>query len=214
MTELMETLLTKTKDQIDEALLANQVDLRCLEDDELVELVKKGLVDKRELTDSWICPTCWNNSHNHVLYGDNSSMVVFENDLIEAFLVGDPRAKGHMAVSSKAHYKDWSEASAKVRHEIDDFMAAAMRAIKEIYFAESVYPCSMCDGRNNHLHFQLIPRHYGEKRGSKNFVKPRQDYVHDQEKVDRLREYFKKWDEERKAPPKEPSGRLRHSHLL
>ena len=209
MTELMQSLLGKSKDKIDDDLLANKADLRNLEDDELVELVKQGKVDKRELTDSWICPTCWNKSHNQVLYGDCSRMVVFENYLIEAMLVDDPRANGHMIISSQAHYKDWSEASAKVRHEIDDFMAVAIPAIKEVYGAGGVYPCSMCDGRNNHLHFQLIPRHYGEKRGSTNFVKPRQVYVHDQAKVDRLRKIFKKWDEDRKKPPQEPTGRLR-----
>ena len=50
--------------------------------------------------------------------------------------------------------------------------------------------CTMCDGANNHYHIQLIPRYKEEKRGSSNFVKPRMEYVFDQEKTDKLKEYI------------------------
>ena len=62
-----------------------------------------------------------------------------------------------------------------------------MKLIKEIYESESVYLCTMCDGPMNHFHVQLIPRYSFEKRGSKNFVKPRFDYVEDKEKINKLR---------------------------
>jgi diadenosine tetraphosphate (Ap4A) HIT family hydrolase len=62
-----------------------------------------------------------------------------------------------------------------------------MRALKEVYGAESVYLCTMCDGPMNHFHVQLIPRYEYEKRGSKNFVKPRQEYVEDKEKIKAMR---------------------------
>lgn len=45
----------------------------------------------------------------------------------------------------------------------------------------------MCDGPMNHFHIQLIPRYSFEKRGSKNFVKPRFEYKEDKEKVLELR---------------------------
>ena len=45
----------------------------------------------------------------------------------------------------------------------------------------------MCDGPMNHFHVQLIPRYANEKRGSKNFVKPRQEYKEDKEKIKTLR---------------------------
>ena len=67
-----------------------------------------------------------------------------------------------------------------------------MNIIKEVYACESVYLCTMCDGAMNHFHVQLIPRYSFEKRGSKNFVKPRFEYVHDSEKVSLLRKRINK----------------------
>ena len=49
----------------------------------------------------------------------------------------------------------------------------------------------MCDGPMNHFHVQLIPRYDFEERGSDNFVKPRQKYVEDKEKVLALRKALK-----------------------
>lgn len=62
-----------------------------------------------------------------------------------------------------------------------------MIIIKEVYGCERVYLCTMCDGPNNHYHIQLIPRYSNEERGSKNFVKPRQEYVYDSSKVEKVR---------------------------
>jgi diadenosine tetraphosphate (Ap4A) HIT family hydrolase len=72
------------------------------------------------------------------------------------------------------------------------FAKKAMNIIKEIYDSESVYLCTMCDGPMNHFHLQLIPRYKEEKRGSTNFVKPRQNYVYDKEKFNKLKEKLKK----------------------
>ena len=63
-----------------------------------------------------------------------------------------------------------------------------MRVLREVYHAESVYECTMCDGEMNHFHLQLIPRYDYEKRGSKNFVKERKPYIEDKEKLKALRE--------------------------
>ena len=71
------------------------------------------------------------------------------------------------------------------------FEKRAMQALKAVYGAESVYLCTMCDGPMNHLHIQLIPRYAYEKRGSRNFVKGRQPYVPDPEKIEQLRTIFK-----------------------
>lgn len=79
--------------------------------------------------------------------------------------------------------------------EIDDktcieiFLLAKkiMNILKEVYNAESVYLCTMCDGKMNHFHIQLIPRYSFEKRGSKNFVKPRFEYRENREKLIQLR---------------------------
>ena len=62
-----------------------------------------------------------------------------------------------------------------------------MNFLKEVYNSESVYLCTMCDGPMNHFHIQLIPRYSFEKRGSKNFVKPRIEYEEDKEMLLQLR---------------------------
>ena len=45
----------------------------------------------------------------------------------------------------------------------------------------------MCDGPMNHFHIQLIPRYSYERRGSKNFVKKRKEYIEDKEKIAKIR---------------------------
>ena len=66
-----------------------------------------------------------------------------------------------------------------------------MNVLKDVYESESVYLCTMCDGQMNHFHVQLIPRYSFEKRGSKNFVKPRFEYIEDNEKIMLLRKNLK-----------------------
>ena len=45
----------------------------------------------------------------------------------------------------------------------------------------------MCDGPMNHFHIQLILRYSYERRGSKNFVKERKEYIEDKEKIAKIR---------------------------
>lgn len=139
------------------------------------------------LVDSGICPTCYDREHAHALYGDCSDKLLFENELFECMLVGNPRAAGHTAIISKAHYKDMLEIPDALCREMFVFAKKAMNALRAVYGAESVYLCTMCDGPMNHFHLQLIPRYAHEKRGSRNFVKERQAYVADTEKVNMLR---------------------------
>ena len=49
-----------------------------------------------ELTDLGICPTCFNRENGGALYGDNSDKMLYEDEDIECFFVGNPRAAGHM----------------------------------------------------------------------------------------------------------------------
>ena len=144
-----------------------------------------------QLTDMGICPTCYNKEHNNCLYGDNTDKMLYENELFECFLVGNPRAKGHTAISSKKHYKDMMEIPDELCREVYVFAKKVMNVLKEVYSSESVYLCTMCDGPMNHFHVQLIPRYDFEKRGSKNFVKERQEYVEDKEKIEKIRELLK-----------------------
>lgn len=143
------------------------------------------------LTDKGICPTCYDRENNNCLYGDCSDKILFENEKFECLLVGNPRADGHTIISSKEHYKDMMEIPDELCREVFLFAKKAMNIIKKVYKAESVYLCTMCDGPMNHFHIQLIPRYSYENRGSKNFVKPRKEYIEDREKIDELRNLLK-----------------------
>ena len=152
------------------------------------DLLKKS---PGELVDMGICPTCLDRAHHGALYGDQTDKLLYADEDIECFFVGNPRSDGHMAISTIRHYHDMSEAPDAVNEKIVRYAARFMRIIKAVYGCERVYMCTMCDGPNNHYHVQLIPRYAYEKRGSKNFVKPRKDYVCDEEKLKRVREMIR-----------------------
>ena len=135
-----------------------------------------------ELVDLGICPTCFNRKHNGALYGDNTNTLLYVDDDIECFFVGNPRAEGHMCISTVQHFHDLSEAPDYINSKIIRYAKQFMIILKEVYKCERVYLCSMCDGPNNHYHIQLIPRYGFEKRGSSNFVKERKAYVFYKEK--------------------------------
>ncbi len=162
--------------------------LKQLSELELEELIIKGEVKMPDLVDNGICPTCFDRAHNNCLYGDNKDKILYEDCEIECFLVGNPRAKGHTTISSKIHYKDMMEIPDDLCNKIFVFAKKMMNILKEVYDSESVYLCTMCDGPMNHFHIQLIPRYNFEKRGSKNFVKERQEYVHDEVKIKEIKE--------------------------
>lgn len=161
--------------------------LKDLSNEEIVNLIKEGKVGAADLTDSGICPTCFDKENNNLLYGDNSNRIFYEDDKFECFLVGNPRANGHTAISTKKHFKDMMEIDDETCKEIFLLAKKTMIILKEVYASESVYLCTMCDGPMNHFHLQLIPRYSFEKRGSKNFVKERQEYIEDKEKILELR---------------------------
>ncbi len=140
-----------------------------------------------ELTDMGICPTCFNRECGGAFYGDNSDKLIYEDEDIECFFVGNPRAPGHMCISSIEHFHDMSEAPDYINEKIIRFAKRFMKIICEVYGCERVYICTMCDGPNNHYHIQLIPRYADEKRGSGNFVKPRGSYVYNKEKLDKVK---------------------------
>ncbi len=150
---------------------------------------KEGLLklSPGELTDMGICPTCFDRENGGALYGDNSDRLLYEDEDIECFFVRDPRADGHMCISTKKHYHDMSEAPDQINEKIIRYAKRSMQVIREVYGCERVYMCTMCDGPNNHYHIQLIPRYAYEKRGSGNFVKARKAYEFDKEKFEAVR---------------------------
>jgi len=163
------------------------MNLKELSNEEIKEKIISKEVTVADIVDSGICPTCFDKENNHMLYGDNTDKMIYEDEDFEVFLVGNPRANGHTAISTKTHYKDMMEIPDDLCTKIFILAKKTMNIIKEVYNTESVYLCTMCDGPMNHFHVQLIPRYDFEKRGSKNFVKPRFEYVEDKEKLKQLR---------------------------
>ncbi|MBE6542549.1 MAG: HIT domain-containing protein [Ruminococcaceae bacterium] len=157
---------------------------------ELNELAK---LTPAELVDRGICPTCFNRENGGIIYGDNSDTLIYEDSDIECFFVKNPRADGHMCISTVEHYHDMSEAPDFINEKIIRFAKQFMINIREIYGCERVYMCTMCDGPNNHYHIQLIPRYADEKRGSGNFVKPRKTYIFDREKFQKIKALAEKY---------------------
>ena len=166
--------------------------LKEFNDGEIIELIEEGKIGEKDFIDSGICPTCFDRENNHLIYGDKTDTMIFEDDLFECFLVKRPRADGHVAISTKKHFKDMMEIDDDTCAKIFKFAKKLMNILKDVYNAESVYLCTMCDGPMNHFHIQLIPRYYFENRGSTNFVKPRFDYKEDKEKVVELRKQMSK----------------------
>ena len=144
-------------------------------------------ITNKELTDRGICPTCYDREHNHIVYGDNKNQMLYEDKEIECFLCNNPRARGHTINSTKKHYKNMLQLPDELCKNIYTFAKKVMSVLKEVYQAESIYLCTMCDGPMNHFHVQLIPRYKEEKRGSKNFVKPRKEYIEEPEKIKEIR---------------------------
>ena len=139
-----------------------------------IELLK---LTPGELVDRGICPTCLNRKYAGAIYGDVTDKMLYKDNDIECFFVGNPRARGHMCISTIEHYHDLSEAPDHINEKIIRFAKQFMIILREVYQCERVYLCSMCDGPMNHYHVQLIPRYNYEQRGSKNFVKRRTEYV-------------------------------------
>ena len=92
-----------------------------------------------ELTDMGICPTCYNKEHDNCLYGDNTDKMLYENELFECFLVGNPRAKGHTIISSKKHYKDMMEIPDELCKEVYVFAKKVMNVLKSIFFRKCLF---------------------------------------------------------------------------
>jgi histidine triad (HIT) family protein len=162
-----------------------------LNKEQIIELVKDKKIGAKELTDAGICPTCFDKENDHILYGDNTDRMIYEDELFEVFLVFNPRSIGHTAISTKKHFKDMMEIDDITCNKIFILAKKVMNIIKNVYGCESVYLCTMCDGPMNHFHLQLIPRYDYEERGSKNFVKERKEYINDYEKINLLRNKIK-----------------------
>ena len=163
------------------------MELNKLSSDDIKQLIIDNKISVADIIDAGICPTCFDKENNNILYGSKEDKMIYEDELFECFLAGNPRANGHTVISTKDHYKDMLEIDDEICMKIFLLAKKTMNVIKEVYNSQSVYLCTMCDGPMNHFHIQLIPRYSFEKRGSNNFVKPRSEYVLDEDKLNKMR---------------------------
>jgi len=98
-------------------------------------------------------------------------LIIYEAELIRCQFEKYPRANGQTIIVSKDHYEDISEMPIELGTYILKVSNIIIQLHKEILGAEKVYMCTICDGKRNHLHFQLLPRLKGEKTGYQNFVR-------------------------------------------
>ena len=107
----------------------------------------------------------------------------YDDDRSVCMLELYPRNLGHTIVLVKPHYEDLSRVPRDIAQDVFGLVHSTVGALKYSTGAEKVYVNTMCDGRRNHLHFQLVPRLPGDEiRGSRLFVKERSmltDYSED-----------------------------------
>jgi len=135
------------------------------EEKELKQRVEKikGLQEKG------ICFGCYNFETGDIFPDDG--LIFYEDEKVRCQFERYPRATGQTIIVSKEHYEDISEMPLELGTYILKISNAIIKLHKEILGAEKVYLCTICDGKRNHLHFQLFPRLKGEPRGYRNFVR-------------------------------------------
>jgi histidine triad (HIT) family protein len=141
----------------------------------------------KKLQQAGICPTCQNLETGDV-YPLNDDRVFYEDELLSCFLESFPRNPGHTIILVKPHFEDISQLPLELGAKVFTVIHAAITSLKKVIQAEKVYLCTMCDGKRNHLHFQLIPRLAGDMvTGSQLFVKERCMLINYSEVVSHLK---------------------------
>lgn len=123
----------------------------------------------RELQEKGICFSCQNFITGDIFPDDG--LVFYEDEKVRCLFEKYPRATGHTVIVAKEHYEDISEMPIELGIHILKISDAIIKLHKEIIGAEKVYMCTICDGKRNHLHFQLFPRLKGETIGFGNFAR-------------------------------------------
>lgn len=140
---------------------------------QLSEEEKKAL-NKRierinELQDKGICFGCYNFKTGDIF--PDEGLIFYEDKKVRCQFEKYPRVTGQTIIVSKKHYEDISEMPLELGTYILKISDAIIKLHKEILGAEKIYMCTICDGKRNHLHFQLFPRLKGDPIGYRNFTR-------------------------------------------
>ncbi len=159
----------------------------------LSEIELKALDQRRErikeLQEQGICFSCHNFNTGDIF--PDEGLIIYEDDKVRCQFEKYPRATGQTIIVSKEHYEDISEMPLELGIHILKISDAIIKLHKEIIGAEKVYMCTICDGKRNHLHFQLLPRLKGETIGYINFVREEGILMDYQETADLYRDRLK-----------------------
>ena len=139
------------------------------------------------LKEQGICPTCYHYKLGN-LQADIENRKLYEDDILFCFFADDPRSVGHTIILLKNHYEDMSFVSDDLCAYVFTFAKKVMNILKDVLAVEKVYLCTMCDGKPNHFHVQLIPRHPDAEIGSTNFIKARMSYIKNEVVLQSMRE--------------------------
>ncbi len=156
-------------------------------EDELLLINRRNVI--RDYQEKGICFSCQNFISGDIFPDDG--LVIYEDVLIRCQFEKYPRATGQTIIVSKHHYEDISEMPIDLGTHILKISDAIIKLHKQILSAEKVYMCTICDGKRNHLHFQLLPRLKGETIGYQNFVREEGVLIDYQETADLYREALK-----------------------
>lgn len=133
------------------------------------EALKQRYKKIKELQEKGICFSCYNFETGDVFPDDG--LVFYEDAKVRCLFEKYPKATGHTIIVAKEHYEDISEMPLELGIHILKISDAIIKLHKEVLGAEKVYMCTICDGKRNHLHFQLLPRLKGDTIGFRNFAK-------------------------------------------
>lgn len=156
-------------------------------EDELLLNLRRNVI--REYQEKGVCFSCQNFISGDIFPDDG--LIIYEDELVRCQFEKYPRATGQTIIVSKQHYEDISEMPIDLGTHILKISDAIIKLHKEILGAEKVYMCTICDGKRNHLHFQLLPRLKGETIGYQNFVREEGVLSDYQETADLYREALK-----------------------
>lgn len=133
------------------------------------ELVNQRFEKIKELQEMGICFGCYNFESGDIFPDDG--LIFYEDELIRCQFEKYPRVNGQTIIVTREHYEDISEMPLELGTYILKVSNEIIKLHKKILGAEKVYMCTICDGKRNHLHFQLFPRLKGDSIGYGNFVK-------------------------------------------
>jgi len=161
---------------------------RLNDEDELLLIRRRNIIS--DYQEKGICFSCQNFISGDIFPDDG--LIIYEDDLVRCQFEKYPRATGQTIIVSKHHYEDISEMPIDLGTHILKLSHAIIKLHKEILAAEKVYMCTICDGKRNHLHFQLLPRLKGETIGYQNFVREEGVLIDYHETANRYREALAK----------------------